>query len=96
MAAASGDCFKKAAAIHLQVDTRHEAASNYTEAAQVLKRDEPKGACCLMTAKSGCGHTTPESGRGVLLPCVSIVLTIILCCELMKAFFFFAIGLSPC
>ena len=41
----SGDAFKKAAEIHHLLDTKHEAASCYTEAAQVLKRDEPKSGC---------------------------------------------------
>lgn len=40
---AAGDAFKKAAELHLGMDTKHEAASNFTEAAQVMKRDEPKG-----------------------------------------------------
>ena len=40
---AAGDAFKKAAELHLNLDTKHEAASNYTEAAQVLKREEPRG-----------------------------------------------------
>lgn len=54
--AASGDAFKKAAELHLGLDTKHEAANNYTEAAQVMKRDEPRGQSC----------TPPqmESGRG--------------------------------
>lgn len=41
--AAAGDAFKKAAELHLTLDTKHEAANNYTEAAQVMKRDEPRG-----------------------------------------------------
>ena len=41
--AVSGDAFRKAAELHLLLDTKHEAASCYTEAAQVLKRDDPQG-----------------------------------------------------
>lgn len=33
----------KAAELHLTLETKHEAASNYTEAAQVMKRDDPRG-----------------------------------------------------
>lgn len=48
---AAGDAFKKAAELHLQLETKHEAASNYTEAAQVMKRDEPRDAVdCYLRA----------------------------------------------
>ena len=40
---AAGECFKKAAEIHMELETKHESASNLCEASQVLKREEPRG-----------------------------------------------------
>lgn len=43
---AAGESFKRAAEIHLELDTKHESASNLCEAAQVLKREDPRGTYC--------------------------------------------------
>ena len=40
---AAGDAFKRAANIHIELETKHESASNLCEAAQVLKRENPSG-----------------------------------------------------
>ena len=40
---AAGDAFKRAADIHVELETKHESASNLCEAAQVLKRENPSG-----------------------------------------------------
>ena len=40
---AAGDAFKRAADIHIELETKHESASNLCEAAQVLKREDPSG-----------------------------------------------------
>ena len=40
---AAGEAFKRAAEIHIELETKHETASNLCEAAQVLKREDPHG-----------------------------------------------------
>lgn len=40
---AAGKAFKEAATIHQKLDTKHEAASNFVEAGQVLKKEDSKG-----------------------------------------------------
>lgn len=40
---AAGESFKRAAEIHMELETKHESASNLCEAAQVLKREDPRG-----------------------------------------------------
>ncbi len=59
----------KAADIHLNLDTKHEAASNYTEAAQVMKRDDPKGGCGLCRRGISCNDVLTYRGCTVLLAC---------------------------
>lgn len=51
LATAAGDAFRSAANLHMQLGTRHEAATNLVEAGQVMKRDDPKGMCadCSIT-----------------------------------------------
>lgn len=48
---AAGESFKRAAEIHMELDTKHESASNLCEAAQVLKREDPREAViCYLRA----------------------------------------------
>ena len=42
---AAGEAFKRAAEVHMELETKHESASNLCEAAQVLKREDPQGVC---------------------------------------------------
>ena len=39
----AGDAFRRAADVQMQLDVKHEAGSNLVEAAQVLKREDPRG-----------------------------------------------------
>ena len=39
---AAGESFMRAAEIHMELETKHESASNLCEAAQVLKREDPR------------------------------------------------------
>ena len=40
---AAGDAFRRAAELHMGMETKHEAATHFVEAGQVLKREDPKG-----------------------------------------------------
>lgn len=40
---AAGDAFRRAAELHMGMETKHEAATHFVEAGLVLKREDPKG-----------------------------------------------------
>ena len=40
---AAGAAFCRAADLHLQLETKHEAATNLSDAGQVLKKEDPNG-----------------------------------------------------
>ena len=40
---AAGDAFHRAAELHMGMETKHEAATHFVDAGQVLKREDPKG-----------------------------------------------------
>lgn len=48
---AAGEAFRRAAAIHMELDVKHEAATNLVEAGQVMKKDDPREATeCYLKA----------------------------------------------
>lgn len=77
---AAGESFKRAAEIHMELETKHETASNLCEAAQVFKREDPHGMhMCffpydyvhnviaiflLLSSHRGC-HLLPKSSRNL-------------------------------
>ena len=50
----AGATYEKLAAVHLKLDSKHEAASSYMEAAKCYQKTDKKGALHMWLSTSGC------------------------------------------